>query len=315
MRTPRFRTRLNLLLLLAWVVAIRLDAQEIIPLWPEGKMPNSKGLVLRDSISDERIYSVRTPGLRTFVPSSQESAGSAVVICPGGGYARLAYVTAGLQLAKWFNTFGVAAFVLDYRLPHSPDLLQRDIGPLQDVQRAIRIIRRRAAQWNIRPEKIGVMGTSAGGHLASTVGTHQEDVSAIGDSLDSVPFAPNFMILISPVITMGKYAHAGSRKNLLGENPSEELIAKYSNELRVTSATPPCFIVHAFNDKTVAIQNSTMFYQALLDKNVVSSMHTFPQGGHSIALRKNPGSTGLWTELCEQWMDEMGFLTRTVERR
>jgi len=311
----KFLTRIRLGVIIALVLCLGvfpLIAQELIPLWPKGRMPNSKGLTQSDSIWNERIYVVGTPKIRAFFPSSSENKGAAVLICPGGGYARIAYVTSGLQLAKWFNTFGVSAFVLDYRLPNSPDLLQRDIGPLQDAQRAMRLIRSRAAEWSINPTRIGIMGISAGGHLVTTIGTHDEDVAAIGDSLDRVSFKPDFMILVSPVVTMGEYTHAGSRSYLLGEHPSDDLIAKYSNELHVTPSTPPAFIVHAFNDKSVPVQNSLMLYGAMVAKKDSSTIHVFPQGGHSIALRNNPGSTQLWTSLCEEWMLEMGFLTQVV---
>jgi acetyl esterase/lipase len=287
-------------------------AQDVVSLWPTGRMPNSKGLAMKDSIADERIYSVSSPRLRVFLPSVQENKGTAIIICPGGGYQRLAYMGSGVQLAKWFNTMGVSAFVLDYRLPHLADLKQREIGPLQDAQRAMRVVRAYAREWGIKPDKIGMMGTSAGGHLVSTIGTHPEDVSSIGDSLDAVAFMPDFLILVSPVISMGKFTHAGSKRNLLGENPSEELVKRYSSELQVTRKTPPSFMVHAFNDKSVPLQNSLMFYQALVENNVPSSLHVFPQGGHAIALRNNPGSTESWTVLCEQWMIEMGFLAATV---
>src|ERR1051325_4129537 len=140
---------------------------EFIPLYPKGKMPNSKGLNLKDSIMNERIYRVGTPGMYAFFPSSAENKGAAVLICPGGGYERLAYVISGTQLAKWFNSIGISAFVLNYRLPNSPDLVQREIGPLQDAQRALKIIRKNAEKWGIKPDKIGVQGSSAGGHLAS----------------------------------------------------------------------------------------------------------------------------------------------------
>ncbi|MFH0990575.1 MAG: alpha/beta hydrolase [bacterium] len=286
------------------------EAQEFIPLWPDKAMPNSKGVLMKDSISNERIFRVGTPGVDVFFPSVQENKGVAVLICPGGGYERLAYLISGHQLAKWFNTMGVAAFVLKYRLPNSPDLKQRELAPLQDAQRAIRLIRAHAAEWRIKPEKIGVLGTSAGGHLAATLGTHRNDVSAIGDSLERISFRPDFMLLISPVISMGNYAHAGSRRNLLGENPSNELIKKYSNELQVSPETPPSFLVHAYNDQSVHPQNSILFYQALQDQHVLASLHIFPQGGHSIALRNNPGSTELWIILCEQWLVEMGFLIK-----
>ena len=285
------------------------QAQDFIPLWPVGKMPNSKGLLLKDSIANERMYRVGTPGMYVFSPSVQENKGAAVVICPGGGYERLAYIISGWQLAKWFNTMGVSAFVLNYRLPNSPDLKQREQGPLQDAQRAMRIIRANAARWGIKTDKIGVQGTSAGGHLAALLATSTADVSAIGDSISQQAFRPDFTILISPVITMGQYAHAGSRKNLLGPNPSKELLETYSLENAVTSGTPPCFLVHAFNDTGVDQRNSLLFYQALVNKKIPSSLHTFPQGGHAIALRNNPGSTQQWVTLCESWLREMNFIS------
>jgi acetyl esterase/lipase len=285
---------------------------EFIPLYPKGKMPNSKGMNLKDSIANERIYRVGTPGMYAFFPSSQENKGAAVLICPGGGYERLAYVISGIQLAKWFNAIGVSAFVLNYRLPNSPDLIHREIGPLQDAQRAIKIIRTNGKKWGIKPDKIGVQGSSAGGHLASLLGTEMQDVSAIHDSLDTVSFHPNFMILVSPVIDLGTYAHAGSRKNLLGEGASQELINQYSTQNKVTEATPPAFIADAFNDNVVPPMNSLLFYKALLEHKVSASFHVFPHGGHAIALRNNPGSTEQWTNLCEAWLIEMGFVSQAI---
>jgi acetyl esterase/lipase len=220
----------------------------------------------------------------------------------------LTYDLGGFQLAKWFNTIGVNAFVLKYRLPNSPDLVERDKGPLQDAQRAMRLIRSRAREWKINPDRIGVMGTSAGGHLASTVGTHFEDVSATGDSMDTMAFNANFMILVSPVITMGRYTHEGSRENFLGAGASEELIEKYSNELQVSARTPVCFIVHAADDTAVDPRNSMMFHAALVEKKVSASLHIFPHGAHKIGITKNPGSTALWPELCEMWLKETGFI-------
>ncbi|GAA4749859.1 alpha/beta hydrolase [Flavisolibacter ginsenosidimutans] len=261
---------------------------EFIPLYPKGKMPNTKGMNLKDSIAAERIYRVGTPGMYAFFPSASENKGAAVVICPGGGYERLAYVISGTQLAKWFNTMGISAFVLNYRLPNSPDLKQREIGPLQDAQRAIKIIRAGAGKWGLKGDKIGVQGSSAGGHLASLVGTVDKDYSAIGDSLNNVSFHPNFMILVSPVIDLGTYAHAGSRKNLLGEKPSQELIDRYSTQNLVTATTPPAFMAGAFNDNAVPPMNSLLFYKSMLEHKVSCSLHVFPQGGHAIALRNNP---------------------------
>lgn len=289
-------------------------AQEFVPLWEKGKMPNSKGLDLKDDIRNERIYQVGTPGFYAFFPSNQENKGAAVLICPGGGYERLAYVIAGHQMAKWFNAIGVSAFVLNYRLPNSPDLQQRETAPLQDAQRAMRIIRQNAEKWQIKTDKIGVFGTSAGAHLAANLATGAEDVSKTGDGADAFAFAPNFAILISPVITMGEFAHMGSKKNLLGENPSKELVEKYSLEKQVTSKTPPVFLVHAADDKSVSVRNSLMFYTALVDKNVPASLHIFPFGAHAIALRNNPGSTEEWTRLCEMWLIEMGFIPDKLKK-
>lgn len=284
-------------------------AQEFIPLWPKKNLPNSKHLKLTDSIANERIFRVAVPGVYAYLTGRQENKGAAVVICPGGGYERLAYVVAGIQLAKWFNTMGVNAFVLNYRLPVSPDLKQREIGPLMDAQRAIKLIRANAAAWAIDVNKVGIMGSSSGGHLAATSGTYGSDVSAVGDSLDKQNFKPNFMILVSPVIDLSTtIAHGGSVKNLLGPNPSKELKEKFSAQLQVNASTPPCFIVDAVNDKAVSPMNSLVFYQALLQNNVPVSFHAFPQGAHSIALRNNPGSTNLWTQLCEAWLNEMEII-------
>lgn len=288
------------------------SAQEFIPIWPKGKMPNSKGLSLKDSITSEYVYQVANPGIYAFFPSKKENKGAAVVIFPGGGYTRLAVNISGFQLAKWFNTIGISAFVLNYRLPVSPDLIERDKAPLQDAQRAIRYIRANAGQWGINPNRIGVQGSSAGGHLAASAGTILEDISSIGDSLDKISYKPDFTLLVSPVIDMGSFAHTGSRDNLLGENSSQKMRDKYSLQLRVSAFTPPAFIVHAFNDKSVSVKNSLLFYNALLDKKVPSSLHVFPQGGHAIALRNNPGSTDYWTALCESWLIEMGFIPQKL---
>jgi acetyl esterase/lipase len=290
-------------------IVIPVFAQEFIPLWPKDFMPNSKGMIIEDSIANDRIYKVGIPGMWAFFPSAQENKKAAVIICPGGGYHHLSYNAAGFQIAKWFNTFGVNAFVLKYRLPNAANLQNRQIVPLQDAQRAMRMIRANTARWGILEDNIGVFGTSAGGHLAALLGTHLEDVSSIKDSLDKVSFRPNFLILISPVIDLGKYAHVGSRENLLGPDASKEVINKFSPYLHVTTATPPSFIVHAFNDPAVPVRNSFLFYQALLDSNVSASFHQFPQGAHTIGLRDNPGSTELWTKLCEMWLNEMGFIS------
>lgn len=283
-------------------------AQQFIPLWKTSHIPNSKGLHLKNSIVNERYYQVGMPGMYVFHPVKETNTGTAVLICPGGGYTHITYKLGGFSRAKWLNVMGVTAFVLIYRLPNSPDLIEGAKAPLQDAQRAMRIIRAHAKAWGIDPQKVGVMGASAGGHVAASLGTNVSDISAIGDSLDQFSFHPDFMILVSPVISMGKYAHEGSRKSLLGNHPSQAMKEKYSAGLHVTAATPPCFIADAFNDKTVDPHNSLLFYKALLNHHISTSFHVFPHGGHSIAMRNNPGSTKYWTALCESWLREMKFI-------
>lgn len=297
-----------LLLFVLMIFSCCLYAQEFIPLWPEKKMPNSKGLRLKDSIANERIYRVGKPGMYAFFTSAQERCGAAVLICPGGGYERLAYIVSGLQLARWFNTLGIDAFVLNYRLPNSPDLKEREKGPLQDAQRALKIITANAAKWKIDTDRIGIQGSSAGGHLATLAGTATEDIAIIGDSLDRTPCKPHFMILVSPVIDMGAWAHKGSRRNLLGEEPDSARVRLYSSQYRVTAATPPAFLVLAANDKAVDPQNSIAFYQALLEHSIPAALHIFPQGGHSITVHNNPGSTEHWAQLCSEWLRESGIV-------
>lgn len=290
------------------IACYQLHAQQFIPIWPDGKKPNTNGPGIKDSITN-RVWQVGTPGFYAFVVQPEESTGTAVLILPGGGYERLAYLQSGYTLAKWYNSHGISAFVLNYRLPNQPDLSNRKIAPLQDAQRAMKVIRTHAAEWHIQPGKIGVMGTSAGGHLAGWLGESREDLSAIKDSLDTVSYHPNFMVLLSPVISFGKYTHKGSRNNLLGADTTKAEIEKYSNELHVNADVPPAFIVHAYNDPAVNVRNSLLFYNALIENNVNASIHIFPQGGHGIRLYDNPGSTELWTSLLEAWLKEMNFLT------
>ncbi|MBL0234895.1 MAG: alpha/beta hydrolase [Chitinophagaceae bacterium] len=282
-------------------------SQEYIRLWPEGKKINFNGKKVTDSLFNERIWRVSDPGMYSFLVPQGENKGTAVLICPGGGYERLSYLYNGFNLAKWYNSIGINAFVLIYRLPHQADLTEREKAPLQDAQRAMKIIRANAARWNIKPGKLGIMGTSAGGHLATMAGTKLIDISSINDSLDKYDHRPDFMVLLSPVITMGEYAHKPSRQRLLGPDTSQVMLDLYSNEKQVSNSTPPVFMVHALNDSTVPVQNSLLFYQALIAHKVNASLHIFPQGGHNIRIDDNPGSTDQWLVLLEAWLKEMGF--------
>ena len=271
-------------------------------------MPNSKGMHLKRIEERERVTQIGTPGMYSFFTSKEENKGSAVLIFPPGGYKKEAYNIAGLQLGKWFNTFGVNAFVVMYRLPTSPDLKDPAFGPIVDAQRAMKVVRSHAKEWGIDPNKIGVMGCSAGGGVTANMATFTNDYSNIGDSLDSVAFAPDFQILVSGAVSMKQDAHQGSHDALLGKNASKELETLFSGELNVTDKTPPAFITCASNDPVVNPMNSVRYYLALQKAGVSSTLHIFPEGGHSIALRNNPGSTNLWTQLCEAWLKEMGFL-------
>ena len=301
----------KILIIIPFFFSINIHSQQYIPLWPAEKMPNSKGLKLELIEERERITQVAQPGIYTFFTSKEENTGSAVLICPPGGYAKLTYAIAGFQFAKWLNTMGINAFVLIHRLPTSPDLVEREKGPMQDAQRAMKIIRSNATAWSINPSKIGVMGASAGGHLATTLGTHSDDYSTINDAVDQFSFHPNFMILISPVITMGKYAHPGSLTNFLGSKPTQQQIDYFSNEKHISENTPPTFIVLAQNDPVVNPMNSILFYEGMLEHNVSGSLHVFPEGGHSIALKNNPKSINLWTNLCEEWLTDLSILDKT----
>lgn len=300
-----FKAGTALLLLLA---ALELQAQEFIPLWPEGSLPNSKGLELEHVEERERITQVKVPGIYAFYTSKEENSGSAVLVLPSGGYWKLTYQIGGFQLAKWLNSIGINAFVLLYRLPTSPDLLERHWGPLQDGQRAMKQIRALALQHGIESNKIGVMGASAGGHLVASLCTIDEDHALIGDSLDVFAYRPDFQVLVSPVISFSSYVHQGSKETLLGETPPDDLINLFSCEQHVERGDPPCFLVHANNDQSVDPMNSVLYYQALKNQEVPASLHIFPSGGHGIALRNNPGSTNLWTTLCESWLKETGLL-------
>jgi acetyl esterase/lipase len=298
----------NFLFIFFILLSVFVKAQEFFPLWPSGKKPNNNGKKITDSLYNERIWRVATPGMYCFVVPKAENNGTAVLIVPGGGYERLSHLYSGFNLAKWYNSIGVNAFVLIHRLPHQQDLINKQLAPVQDAQRAIRVIRANAAHWNIKTDKVGVMGISAGGHVASTLGTHAKDEAVANDTIDKYSYRPDFMVLLSPVITMGKFAHGGSKKNFLGADTTKANIENYSGELQVTSFTPPAFLVHAQNDSTVKVQNSVLFYQALIEKKINASLHIFPQGGHGIRLDENPGSTEQWLNLLEAWLKEMKFI-------
>lgn len=276
-------------------------AQTVIPLYDE--IPNSKPSVNKEKSETTdgilRISHVSVPSLTMYTPPGIAT-GTAVIICPGGGYGILAASHEGSDVAKLFNEWGVTAFVLKYRLPDDSIMKDKSIGPLQDAQRAIQLVRQNAAKWNIDPHKIGIMGFSAGGHLAATASTHFN--KPVIENANNISLRPDFSILAYPVISFtDSLSHIGSRNNLIGKNPSPEKIKEYSNELQVTAQTPPAFLVHASDDKGVKPENSISYYEALLKNNVRAELHLYQNGGHGFGLN-NKTTNDKWTERLKNWM-------------
>jgi len=285
---------------------MRAQAPAEIKLYPggvPGARPVPAGYVEIDA--NDHASKVTDPTIIPFFPSSVPANGTSVIICPGGGYSGLAIVKEGYDVAKKFNEAGITAFVLKYRLPNDAIMKDKSIGPLQDVQRAIQLIRQRAAEWHLDTAKVGVMGFSAGGHLASTAGTHFNRVTI--DNKENISLRPNFMLLLYPVITFGEFANTGSRDALIGKNPDPKLMALYSNELQVTAATPPTFLVQAGDDHTVPVQNSILFYEALLKAKVNAEMHLYQAGGHGFGLN-NKTTDDKWFDRCTNWLKQNKFL-------
>lgn len=281
----------------------------VIPLWPN-EIPNSRESDETEIIEKNEftwIENVQVPTLEIFLPPKGIATGQAVVICPGGGYWGVAYDIEGTEIAKFLNTKGIAGFVLKYRMPGAGSVVVRNEAPLQDAKRAIRTVRANAGKWNLSEGKIGVMGFSAGGHLASTLGTRYNSGDHFEkDSTDSFSARPDFMVLVYPVITMKEpYTHQGSRNNLLGEDPDEEMIEYYSNETQITEDTPPTFLVHATDDDGVPVENSLMFFQALKENGVSAEMHIYPEGGHGFNLGIGRGHLEGWTDRLYDWLQYM----------
>lgn len=266
-----------------------------ILLWPSGA-PGALGSAPTDQ-----------PIITPYLPPEGRANGTAVVIFPGGGYQNLSMVREGSDIANWLAGTGVTAFVVRYRLGpayHHPAMLH-------DAQRAIRIVRARAAEWQLDPHRVGIIGFSAGGHLVSSAGTHFDaGAPASNDPIERQSSRPDFMMLLYPVITMrgDSTTHRGSRVNLLGATPSDSLVRFMSSETQVTRDTPPTFIAHATNDRTVPVENALMMYQALRNAGVQTEMHIFEYGGHGFSLAQGDPVLGRWTALCENWMRRHGWL-------
>jgi acetyl esterase/lipase len=305
-----------LFLLLSTHTIFMSQAQREIPLY-NSTIPNSRPAPDREKADSSgnvkrpgyyMLSLVSHPTLTLFLPPSDKANGSAIVICPGGGYSHLAMAHEGMEVARRLNEMGIAAFVLKYRLPSDETMIDKEIGPLQDAQRAIQLVRQHAADWGVDPKRVGIMGFSAGGHLASTAGTHF--TRSLIENKEGISLRPDWMILGYPVISFSdSIGHRGSRDNLLGKHPAPAKILEYSNELQVTPNTPPTFLVHAGDDKTVPVANSLRFYEALVHSGVPSEMHVYPHGGHGFGLH-NPTTRDEWMDRLTNWMDANGWLRR-----
>lgn len=280
------------------------SAPTVITLWPEG-VPGAKPVVGEECSDNGFITKVSVPTLTFFPPAVDRPNGTAVIICPGGGYNGLSSVREGSQYANWLGTLGVASFVLKYRLVE-----YGHPAPLQDVLRAVRYLRVHAAEFKIDPARIGVMGSSAGGHLAASAGTLFDDPSGkTGAPLDATSARPDFLILMYPVITMnGPAVETGSRKSLLGDSPAPALLTLLSVEKQVTKATPPALLIHTQEDVVVPVENSILFFQALTHAGVPAEMYIFRRGEHGMGMRSGLGTSSEWPRRAEEWLRSRGLL-------
>jgi acetyl esterase/lipase len=278
-------------------------AQKEMPLYP-GKIPNATNAPDQETIKDFIVRNVSKPTIKVFLPDPAIANGTAVIVCPGGGYGVLVIDREGYQVAKELNKIGVAAIVLKYRLPSDEIMKDKSIGPLQDAQQAIKTVRENAVEWKVDPKKIGIMGFSAGGHLAATAGTHYD--SSFIENPKKTSLRPDFMILVYPVISfLEKIGHKGSAANLLGQSPTMEKVRYFSNELQVKNTTPPTYLTHAGDDTVVPISNSIQFYEALNAKGIPSDLHIYSKGEHGYL---QVPTFEEWFGRCKHWMKTNGIL-------
>ncbi len=292
---------------LLFAIALSLThAQEApIPLYPNG-IPNSKPTPANyiETRTGNWAKNVSVPTLTPYLPEKGKATGTAVIVCPGGGYYQLSMDNEGNNIAAAFAKLGITAFVLKYRLPSDLIMVDKTIGPLQDAQRALIIVRTRAAEWGIDPSKVGMAGFSAGGHLATTAANRY--TTPVVANTANINLRPDFMILLYPATTFSDTNHHDSKDHLIGLNPTAADIELYSSEKHITSNTPPAFIVQAEDDPLVAIQNTLNFYSALVKANVKAEMHIYQAGGHGFGLI-NKKSKEHWMDWCINWMNANGF--------
>lgn len=292
-------------------IPLLVNGQSIIPLY-NGGIPNSvksQEQEVKKQVEEGVFwyFKVNTPTLEVYLPPKGKTNGSAVIIVPGGGYGFVSYTREGIDVAKAFNELGITAFILKYRLPSDNIMIDKTIGPLQDAQQAIKTVRLRSRDWGLDPAKIGIIGFSAGGHLASTAGTHF--LNSVIDNREKINLRPDFMILIYPVISLtDELMHRGSRDNLIGKNPSSDITSLYSNEMQVTAQTPPTILIHAGDDKIVKVENSLRFYESLLKFGVPAEMHIYPKGSHGFGLN-NKSTTDKWMDRVSNWLRAGKFIS------
>jgi acetyl esterase/lipase len=280
-------------------------AQTTINLYPD-RIPGQIQSGMKEKVillkGTRRLYNVVQPTLTKYQPAKAN--GMSIIICPGGSYARLSIDNEGVDVARALNEKGITAFVLKYRLPNDTSMQDKSLAPLQDVQQAVRVVRKNAATWNLHSDMIGVMGFSAGGHLASMAAVHFK-FKADKKQTDTTSVHPDFIMLIYPVINLsGKMLHQDSRDNLLGPEPTKEQISFFSTDLHVKPSCPPVFLVHAQNDASVPVENSLRFYEACMKNKVPAEMHLYPKGGHGFGL-KNETTNDKWIERLYNWLDEL----------
>jgi acetyl esterase/lipase len=296
----------KILLLILLVLAMNSVAQTIkMDLYPEGKIPNYRD-VGEEEVWERgdfiKISKVQIPDIAVFMPAKKSMTGEAVIICPGGGYRILSYDWEGEDIAKYLNSKGIVGIVLKSRLPVSESQIEPHKSPLLDGQRAMRIVRYHAEEWGIDPAKIGVMGFSAGGHLAASMSTHYDAGNQSSpDPIEKVSCKPDFSILVYPVISFTEdFQHKGSRISLVGAD--EKLMKYFSAEQQVTADTPPAILIHSADDKAVPVENSIAYYRALIQHGVQAEMHLYPHGGHGYSLAIGNGHLSEWPERVVDWI-------------
>ena len=268
---------------------------------PGSKKSNVKERTIVLENGGIRIASVTDPTITKYSPAKPN--GMSVIICPGGGYQRLSIDHEGIDVAKLFNKFCITAFVLKYRLPNDSIMEDKAFGPLQDAQQAILTVRKRSEEWGLNKNQVGVMGFSAGGHLATTAATHFNFTADASLRKDTTSLRPDFVILIYPVISFNdSICHKGSKNNLIGKNPEPKTVKFFSNELQVTRKSPPAFLIHAGDDGTVPVENSIRYYQACIKNKVPAEMHLYPKGGHGFGLN-NKTTDDKWFDRLINWIN------------